>query len=832
MTTPGDDPRIGTEIAGFRIESLIGRGGMGVVYKAEQLRYGRRVALKILAPELVHDQSFRERFELEWQTVAKLEHPNIVPVYEAGEAEGALYIAMRYVDGIDLNALLAREGRLEPERAISIVGQVGSALDAAHLQGLVHRDVKPGNILVASGQGVEGEHVYLTDFGVAKQAKTRSGLTRTGLFVGTVDYAAPEQIEGKPLDGRTDVYALGCVLYQCLTGALPYEKDSEVAMLYAHLMEPAPSARAKRPELPPALDAAITKALAKPPDDRYDTCRDLVVDARRAVGLPTGARAPATTVSASPRTVIETAPGTVLEGTPPSSAPWWRSKVALVAAGLVLLAGVGAGVGIAVSGSGGEGSPPTTAAAPTTGPPTTGAPANGGDTNAGGSTGENGSETTPVDDRATAGALAFASQRDGDIDLYAMAPDGSGRVRLTNDPSVEGGPRWSPDGTKLAYYADADGDFDVYVLDLAGAAVTQLTNNGDEDLYPAWSPDGTKIAFTRRTGDADAEVFVMNADGSGEQQLTENEVEDRYPDFSPDGSQIVFATDEGGDYDIAVMNADGSGTRQLTDNGADDDAPAWSPDGSTIAFSSDRQDQNFDIWTMSAEGKSPRRLATASREDSLPRYSDDGSQIYFQSARDGDFEIFVMDADGTGQTQLTDDLTQDYEPDPSAAAALPAADDAATPFLTDAAAFPNEREAQLLAHVPIQTRPSCAREQRGERAGRAIAGVFCKSGRVEVFYDYFRTKDSMKGYYDRLVSGTSATRDSGGSCATEDYAEGPWRIGQVTEGRLLCYPGENGNRVFVWTYDGLRIVAFAQRPGTDKQALYRWWLGPKSGPVE
>ena len=330
---------------------------MGVVYRAEQLRYGRRVALKVLAPELSADGGFRERFQQEWQTAAKLEHPNIVPVYEAGEAGGVLYIAMRYVEGIDLNALLAREGRLEPRRALAIVAQVGVALDAAHAQGLVHRDVKPGNILLAGGGGLEGDHVYLTDFGVAKQTATRSGLTKTGLFIGTVDYAAPEQIEGKPLDGRADVYALGCVLYQCLTGALPYEKDSDVAMLYAHLMDPPPSPQAKRPDLPSRVRRDVRAALAKSPADRYSTCRELVAAAREAAGLAPAA--PATGRSA--RTVVESRPsqfeplGTAGARDVQRWNPWWRTRTAIVGAVAVAIAAGGAGIGIALGGGGGGG---------------------------------------------------------------------------------------------------------------------------------------------------------------------------------------------------------------------------------------------------------------------------------------------------------------------------------------------------------------------------------------------------------------------------------------------------------------------------------------------
>ena len=287
------DPRIGTTLAGCRIEREIGRGGMGVVYLAEQLRYGRKVALKVLLPEFAADAGFRERFEQEWRTAANLEHPNIVPVYDADEADGVLYIVMRYVDGVDLGALLAREGRLPPGRALSIVGQAAAALDAAHARGLVHRDVKPGNILVAADAGAEGDHVYLTDFGVAKRTRTRSGLTQAGLFVGTLDYAAPEQIEGRELDARTDVYALGCVLFQCLAGGPPFEKDSEVAMVYAHLEEPPPSLSARRPDLPAGLDES-SRGRSR---SRRTTAREAAGARRRsAVGLGLSSRRAAPTV--------------------------------------------------------------------------------------------------------------------------------------------------------------------------------------------------------------------------------------------------------------------------------------------------------------------------------------------------------------------------------------------------------------------------------------------------------------------------------------------------------------------------------------------------------
>jgi serine/threonine protein kinase len=272
----GSSTRIGTEVAGFRIESVLGRGGMSVVYVAEQTRLGRKVALKVLTTELSWDETFRERFVRESHIAAAIDHPNIIPIYDAGEADGLLYIAMRFVQGPDLKEILKR-GALGVGRTIFLVEQLASALDAAHAHTLVHRDVKPGNILVEEST----DHAYLTDFGVAKQTTAR-GLTSTGHFLGTVEYAAPEQIEGGIVDARTDVYALGCVLYECLTGAPPFSHGTEHAVLHAHLVEPPPSVTRVRPELPLAFDGVIATAMAKDPDDRFGSCGELAHTARNA----------------------------------------------------------------------------------------------------------------------------------------------------------------------------------------------------------------------------------------------------------------------------------------------------------------------------------------------------------------------------------------------------------------------------------------------------------------------------------------------------------------------------------------------------------------------
>ena len=278
ITDTTTDAHIGRVVAGYRIEERIGRGGMGVVYRAEHLNLRRRAAIKIIAPDLAEASGFRERFNREARIAAALQHPNIVTVYDAGEEEGLLYLAMQYIDGSDLSAVLRAQGRLRPYRALDVCRQVAAALDAAHGQGLIHRDVKPANVLI------EGRTAFLTDFGLTKRVEgTRTQLTQAGDVVGTIHYVAPEQIEGHRVDARSDIYSLGCLVYHCLSGELPFARDTDVAVIYAHLSEEPPRLTSVRPDLPGGLDAVIAKALEKSPARRFQTCADMLSAARAVI---------------------------------------------------------------------------------------------------------------------------------------------------------------------------------------------------------------------------------------------------------------------------------------------------------------------------------------------------------------------------------------------------------------------------------------------------------------------------------------------------------------------------------------------------------------------
>jgi serine/threonine-protein kinase len=426
----------GEQIAGYRLERLLGRGGMGEVYLATHESLGRKVALKLLPVELGSKEHFRQRFLAESRQAASLDHPHIVPIYEAGEAAGRLFIAMRYVEGSDLGSLIERDGPLDPGRALGLLRGIADALDAAHDRGLVHRDVKPGNILVAlAARG--GEHAYLADFGLVKQLGSGGDFTQSGQLLGSVGYVAPEQIEGRPIDRRADVYSLACVLFEAVTGRPPFVGERDVATLWAHLQAPRPRPSEIRPELA-ALDAVIAKGMAVEAAERYATAGELVAAADDVLARPG--------INSSPgETGLALVDGEGLAGSPGSRRRGVAVAVLLVAA---LAVAVVAGLGSSGLLAPGSASPGTARGTPATSPGATPSPEP--------------SSSAPV--TITASEIEATNER--------QLPLEPGRYRLPEvRPPVEfdiDGEGWSidrvfPDAWNLQRRTSADGPVDGYI---------------------------------------------------------------------------------------------------------------------------------------------------------------------------------------------------------------------------------------------------------------------------------------------------------------------------------------------------------------------------------
>jgi serine/threonine-protein kinase len=641
----------GSLLAGYRVLSLIARGGMGIVYLAEDTNLRRRVALKVLAPEFAENDAFRRRFTRESQLAASIDHPNIIPIYGAGEADRLLWIAMRYVQGTDLRAVLQQDGRLEIDRAISIVGQVGRALDAAHRQGLIHRDVKPGNIMLVAGASDDSpEHAYLGDFGLTKSSSDAT-LTQTGQFLGTVDYVAPEQIQGKAVDGRTDEYSLACVLFECLTGTVPFVKETGIAAIYAHLASPPPDICTIRRDLPPEFGVSLSRALAKEPDERYPSCAEMMATIRTHL-WPALAPSPVRSSTAS-----ATAPAPPIPlGPRPASVPDFQSR------------DQGQGFLEHPSFPPGGAFPTVALQAPGTVPA---------------------SEAAPKRPRRrrwkiAIGILVIGSLIGAAIPLLdhlrshpipvtdaviVIKPDGTG-VRTFVTGSDLSAPAWSPDGTQLAFSErQGTGLSDVYVVHVVGgqaSAPTDLTpgtpNSSESD--PAWSRDSNTIAFVSDRSGRD-EIWTEAVGGSTPTSPHQETLDPRgvsAVSWSPTEDRLALVVFRSGVQGLAwrpLGGGSGSGNDSLADSlgsASAPDNPVWSPDGNSIAFDATGANGSRDVFAINADGSGLVDLTTASpAKDVNPAWSPDGKQLVFSSNRSARLDLWLMNADGSAPTRLTRD---------------------------------------------------------------------------------------------------------------------------------------------------------------------------------
>jgi serine/threonine protein kinase/Tol biopolymer transport system component len=709
----------GTVIADYRIESQLGRGGQGVVYLAEHVHLGRKVAFKVLPPELADDDGFRRRFIREARLAASLDHPNILDVYDAGEADGRLFLAVRLVRGSDLGAVISREGPLDLARTLRIVEAVGDALDTAHEAGLVHRDVKPGNILIDPPEGRRTEEaIYLGDFGLTKpvlatQAVGATGpLTATGYFVGTPDYCAPEQIQGHELDGRADVYSLGCVLYQCLAGEVPFPRDSIASAIVAHMTEPPPKASLRRRNLPPEIDDVISRALAKSPAERFQTCQDL--GAALAGVVAPGTRARARTDAASQPPLIHAPPPPDVPGpeapkpagpedddasglgdgmsrpfqeepTTPSRAVPAPPPVADRSVPTVLARGTPAPPGDEPSPDG-----PDARSSPPEGGP---GPAAHGVTDAG-------DDLLPERKRLRELEREAGAQKDsrrrrrplliGAVVLAALAVGAAVFALAGGGSSHRAGPTPTAVRHTPAIRRQTSGPGTTPSSGPTAQAIRGLS---------PWSPHGSVAPLT------DYELVVTINRGPGQLDLgvvavgqhtprsivSEPGVEDNAA-LSPDRRHIAFerSTGSGSPEGIWIVAVDGSDLQQVAAGnfvgpawapdgrhlaavhgrslvtvdltagtgttivrGEEPDSPAWSPDGSTIAYVVGRG-TTFQIALVGPDGTGRRLLADGTGDSFDPAWSPDGSEIAFgRFVRGAGEDVFVVPASGGSPTDVT-----------------------------------------------------------------------------------------------------------------------------------------------------------------------------------
>ena len=604
----------GSLLAGYRLEAQVGEGGMAVVFRARDEGLGRLVALKILAPALASDSAFRSRFIAESRAAAAVDDPYIIPVYEADEADGVLFIAMRFVQGGDLRQVLEREGALPPDRVVGFISPVASALDAAHRAGLVHRDVKPANILVDARED-RPDHVYLSDFGVSK-AMSSAGLTGTGMFVGSPDYSAPEQIQGRAVDGRTDQYALGCVTYQLLAGALPFQGDQDMSVLLAHLSAPPPSLVSRMPNLPGAVDQVLARAMAKAPEKRYASCLDFADALREALGLTphdpqSSATAPAVPQPATspheipPRRGFVDRPSTI-------TARIRRRRLPLLVLACAILAAAGVIPFVLTSPAKSPG--PAHSPSPANSPHPTHAP----------SYSRAGIDLPSPYAGNSVSSLAFSPSgatlaiADIYICLWDIAATGCTTASVFTD---ENSVAFSPDGKTLAAGAVTGR---IYLWNVVtgkpAATLTDPSSKGVESV--AFSPDGKTLA----TGDFNGHTYLWNV-ATGKPAATLTDPSSKGVEsvaFSPDGKTLA-AGDFNGSTDLWNL-ATGKLAATPTDSRSQGVASvAFSPDGKTLAAGD--FNGSTDLWNLATGKLAATLIDPGSRGVASVAFSPDGKTL-------------------------------------------------------------------------------------------------------------------------------------------------------------------------------------------------------------
>ena len=686
---------------------------MATVFLANDPRFQRHVAVKVLPGQFLHDPQFRARFEREAQTIATLEHPAIVPVYDFGEDNGQPYIVMRHMSGGSL-AEKIEAGKLPLADAISIVKRIAGALDSAHQRNIVHRDLKPGNILFD-----QYNNAYLSDFGIVKLSGNSANFTGNAI-IGTPAYMSPEQSQSKTVDGRTDVYALGIILYEMLTGSAPYGGDTPVSQLMQHILEPIPRIRAKDASLPPAIEDVISMALAKEPNERFASTMALATaldhlgdgefrpneatsNPNTLIGGTLIEGMPGATMAEPQGTLMDQGAvvgGTVAETgriaqrpesiayTPITSGTGIKKKKSrgllwgLI--GLLTIAGAGAGVYFGtdlIRGSTATPTVPVIAVIDTATPVQEAAVIPPTETLLPTDTPEPDPDEptiTPepeidapilVSDGAIGGGgdrIAYQSlTADGAWNIFTVDLDGKNRQQLTDDGSINKRPHWSPDGTQIAFRSDRSGSQDIWIMNADGSDQRPLISLPDDQNTGAWSPDGATFAYHGDAGTGVASIYMFDLATEQTTRLTTDEQMDSYwPQFSPDGSQLVFWTlRNNGKAEIYLMDIDGSNQRPLVTGEHTYLDPIWSPvDANQIAFY-ETGARGTHIFIVSPNGGDPVQIDTDIPSNNvLSGWSPDGEWLIFHTNFHGVNELYRVRTDGTESTRLTDSPTSDEHP--------------------------------------------------------------------------------------------------------------------------------------------------------------------------
>lgn len=641
------DELIGKTIGGYEILDVIGRGGMASVYRAQQVSMKRVVAVKVLPRQYIHDDTYLQRFHQEVNIVSQLEHRNIVPVYDYGEYEGQPYIVMRHMTAGSVDDLLAK-GTLELETIISILEQIAPALDYAHSKHVLHRDLKPSNVLRDDDGGA-----YLTDFGIARILGEQSaGITTQGV-VGTPSYMSPEQAQGQPLDNRSDIYALGVMLFEMATGRRPFESDTPYSIAVMQVTTPPPAPRSYNPQLSFAVEEVILKSLKKKREERYPHAIALAEALKRAanqaitsihdtqptmirpqqppapveqpagqspppmVVVPPIAYTPPITGQPSVSPVSGAASGYMRRRKKPRRPNIWMNAAVggLIGCGVLTVLTIVALLVISAITSGNARDLPT--ATPSRSPAAEGITRDG---------------VFPT--------LDPTSQAARDARLGASSASATPPPTLTPDYT----PTLIPVGVRtssadalagaLVYFAERDSSTNLYHLDLTTGQETQLTFGAGVDAFPAVSPDGQYIAF-QSDRDGDFDIYVMDMGGDNLRQLTRNTVHDRSPAWSPDGEWIIFASDtrDDGAYDLYRVRPDGSGLQPVLVDSARSTHPRWSPDGAAVVFTTGGADDasTWGIGRLELAGAAFTRLTVAGDKAWSPSFSPDGRYLLYLS---------------------------------------------------------------------------------------------------------------------------------------------------------------------------------------------------------